>query len=82
MANCEDLIGELSDYIDGALEPELCKKLEKHLSACNNCRLMVDSLKKTVQLCRDGSCEDLPEELQEKLNQALTENWKKKFGHL
>jgi predicted anti-sigma-YlaC factor YlaD len=81
MGKCEDLIGELSDYLDGELEPELCKKLEKHLSGCGNCRLMVDTMKKTVQLCRDGSCEDLPEDLQQKLNQALAKKWKKKFGH-
>lgn len=82
MGKCDDLIGELSDYIDGELEPELCKKLEAHLSNCGNCRLMVDTLRKTVQLCRDGTCEDLPEELKEKLDQALAANWKKKFGHL
>ncbi len=82
MANCDDLIGELSDYIDGELDSELCKKLEKHLAACDNCRLMVDTMKMTVQLCREGIYEDLPEDVQLKLNQVLAANWKKKFGHL
>lgn len=82
MSRCEDLIGNLSDYIDGELEPELCEELEKHLAGCKNCRLMVDSLKQTVKLCKDGTCEDLPESLQKKLNDKLAERWKKRFGHL
>jgi len=82
MSRCEDLIGNLSDYIDGELEPELCEELEKHLAGCKNCRLMVDSLKMTVRLCKDGTCEDLPESLQKKLDAKLAERWKKRFGHL
>ena len=82
MGKCEDMIGGLSDYIDGELDPELCKKLEQHLSSCENCRLMVDTMRRTVQLCQDGSCEDLPDDLKDKLDQVLLEKWKKKFGHL
>jgi len=82
MSRCKRLIENLSDYIDGELEPELCADLEKHLEGCNNCRLMVDNLKMTVKLCRDGACEDLPDHLQSRLNNKLAERWKKKFGHL
>jgi len=55
MSRCDDLIGNLSDYIDGELEPELCKELESHLAGCQNCRLMVDTMEMTVKLCRDGA---------------------------
>ena len=82
MGHCDDLIQNLSDYIDGELEPELCSELEKHLAGCKNCRLMVDSLKMTVKLCKDGRCEDLPPGLNAKLSQKLAERWKKNFGHL
>jgi anti-sigma factor (TIGR02949 family) len=82
MGRCDELITNLSDYIDGELEPELCDQLEQHLAGCNNCRLMVDNMKMTVKLCRDGICEDLPPALQEKLDNQLAERWKKQFGHL
>ena len=81
MGKCKDMISGLSDYIDGELDPELCKKLEQHLASCENCRLVVDTMRRTVQLCRDGTCEDLPAELNEKLNEAILKKWKKKFGH-
>lgn len=82
MSRCDDLIGNLSDYIDGELDPELCRELEAHLAGCQNCRLMVDTMEMTVKLCRDGAEVELPEPLQNKINNKLAERWKKQFGHL
>lgn len=82
MSHCRDMLGKMSDYLDGELDPELCAELEKHISGCTNCRLMVNTMKMTVQLCKDGACEDLPEEFQDKFQAKLADRWKKKFGHL
>lgn len=81
MSDCKELIGNLSDFIDGELDPELCRQLKEHLDGCKNCRLMADSLNKTVKLCRDGVIEELPESLQKSLNQKLRERWKAKFDN-
>lgn len=48
--DCSKLLGEISDYVDGALREELCRKLEKHLAECGNCRVVVDTLEKTIYL--------------------------------
>ena len=77
---CNEYIGELNDYLDGELSPELCEEIEKHLGECRNCRIMVDTLKKTVSLCREGEQENLPNTLNDKLKQLLKEKWKKKFS--
>lgn len=82
MADCRESIKNLSEYIDGEIDPELCAELEKHLQGCTNCRLVMDSLKMTVKLCRDGVCEDLPESLQKKFEHKLAERWKNKFGRI
>lgn len=47
---CQHLLTSLSDYIDGTLSDKLCAKLERHLEDCENCRIVVDSLRKTVYL--------------------------------
>lgn len=78
--SCQDYISDLSDYIDGAADPGLCAEIEKHLGECENCRIMVDSLKQTVTLCRDGKPEALPEALEKRLNSLLKARWDKKFG--
>jgi predicted anti-sigma-YlaC factor YlaD len=77
---CEEFISGLADYIDGEIEPELCEEIEKHIGQCNNCRIMVDSLRQTVRLCREGKEEKLPPALEEKLTGMLKKRWKEKFG--
>ena len=47
---CEKLLGSLSDYIDGELRDELCLEIEKHIAGCENCRVVVDTMKKTIYL--------------------------------
>jgi anti-sigma factor RsiW len=48
--SCQHLLTSLSDYVDGTLSDELCTKLERHMEGCENCRIVVDSLRKTVYL--------------------------------
>ena len=47
---CRHLLGSLSDYVDGEACADLCAEIERHLENCENCRIMVDSLRKTVLL--------------------------------
>ena len=80
MSKCHKQIQAIADYIDGELDAKLCAELEEHLSGCENCRLMVDSMKQTVMLCKDGKCEELPESISSRLNEAIKKRWEKKFG--
>jgi len=48
--SCQHLLDSLSDYIDGDLGDTLCVELERHLDSCENCRIVVDTLRKTVYL--------------------------------
>lgn len=47
---CHQLLDSLSEYIDGALGEQLCQEIERHLADCVNCRIVVDSLRKTIYL--------------------------------
>ena len=47
---CHHLLGSLCDYIDGELRAELCRELEQHLAECEDCRIVVDTTKKTIDL--------------------------------
>lgn len=78
--NCPDYISNLNDYLDGGVSPELCAEIEAHLGQCQNCRIMVDTLKQTVKLCREGKEEPLPEALETRLQSLLKEHWDMKFG--
>jgi len=49
-AACDLVLTHLNDYIDQALAPDLCDALEAHLAECENCRVVFDTLNKTLYL--------------------------------
>ncbi len=76
--DCKRMLGELSDYIDNELADELCEQLEVHLKDCPNCRIMLDSLTKTVRIYCEDKEERLPEALSQKLRAACEKKWDSK----
>jgi predicted anti-sigma-YlaC factor YlaD len=69
---CRDLLGSLSDYIDGAAEGELCAAIERHLASCEDCRIVVESLRKTITLYQTSAGHtQVPEEVRQHLFQRL-----------
>ena len=66
--NCRYLLDSLSEYIDGTLSDELCAELERHLEECDNCRVVVDSLRKTIYLYHEtAEPAKVPEEVRHRL---------------
>ncbi len=71
-SNCESLLGSLSEYIDGELSPELCQEIEKHLAGCENCRVVLNTTKRTIDLVQaPAEKSDLPNEVRERLFKRL-----------
>jgi anti-sigma factor (TIGR02949 family) len=71
-SNCKSMLGNLSNYIDGDLQAELCEEIEQHLNGCENCRIVVNTLKKTVELYKHTSEPvDLPIEVRQRLYAKL-----------
>lgn len=75
-ASCGDLLALLSDYVDGDAEPGLCRDLEKHLKNCDPCKVVVDTIHKTIRLYRKNKPCDLPPEFQSRLHECLRKHWK------
>ena len=69
--NCQALLGTLSEYIDGELPAELCKEIEKHLAGCDNCRVVLNTTKRTIDLVRVPVDEDVPADIRERLFKRL-----------
>jgi anti-sigma factor RsiW len=68
---CRALLGSLSDYVDGTAGDELCRELERHLAGCEDCRIVVDTLKKTVYLYHSNTDTNLPVAVRERLFKRL-----------
>jgi predicted anti-sigma-YlaC factor YlaD len=48
--NCQDLLEQLSEYLDRETREELCREIEEHLDKCHDCRIIVDQTRKTILL--------------------------------
>ena len=69
-STCRELLAQVSDYVDGELEAALCDELEAHLRECPDCRVMVDTLRKTITLYRSQAQAELPAEVEHRLYQV------------
>jgi predicted anti-sigma-YlaC factor YlaD len=65
---CKQLMRNLSEYVDGDLTPELCVKIEEHLMDCDNCRVVVNTLRKTIEIYKKSTpLSNLPDDVRERL---------------
>ena len=69
--NCKDAIKQISDYLDGELEPSLRQELSRHLGECKECTIVVSQTKLTVELFCDAEIVPLPDQVSARLHQAL-----------
>lgn len=78
---CEELLKALNDYVDDESVLAMCQEFAEHLAGCNPCQVVVDNIRKTIQLYKAGEPYPMPPEFQLQFRQALREQWKKKFPH-
>ncbi len=69
--NCKSVIREISDYIDGDLDVFVRQELERHLEHCEECKMVVDQTKLTVEIFCDSKPVELPSDVQARLHEAL-----------
>jgi len=77
---CEELLLMLNEYVDGTVDPAICDEFQKHLAGCNLCQVVVDNIRKTITLYKDGTPYDVPVEFREHLHSLLRQRWKESRG--
>lgn len=77
-ATCNELLMLLNDYVDGGVDPSVCKELKSHLAQCNPCQVVVDNVRKTITLYRENEPCELPIEFKDRLHAALRKCWNEK----
>ena len=78
MKDCNKYFKRISEYLDGELEDEICHEIETHLKDCPECRECLESLKKTIQLCKEGGDDEIPSDIRERLRSTLRDCFKHK----
>lgn len=71
VTGCRKLLVELSNYLDGELDPALRRELELHLKACPECWVLLDTTRKAIQIFRGSEPYPMPEDVKSRLAEAL-----------
>ena len=78
---CEELLQHLNEYVDGTVDPSICEEFEKHMAGCNPCQIVVDNIRRTITLYKEGVPYELPADFRRRLHQILKQRWKEKHPH-
>lgn len=69
--SCVHVWREISNYIDGEIDPETRRRMEEHFKGCEHCNAVLDGTKNIVQLVGDGRAFDLPAGFSQRLRDRL-----------
>jgi hypothetical protein len=72
---CDEVIEQLSEYLDEDARRELCEAIEAHLHHCGECKVQVDKLRKTILLYRGDQPLDMPARVSDQLRAALSREY-------
>ena len=64
---CEEVFAALSEYLDGGLDEELCRRVEQHMEGCGPCHDFLESLRRTVAWLSDQPAPELTPEMKERI---------------
>lgn len=73
---CAELLAALNDFVDGTIDPSVCEEFEKHMAGCNPCQVVVDNIRQTITLYKEGKPIELPMPFRNRLHAALRQRWK------
>jgi anti-sigma factor RsiW len=76
---CAELVELVTEYLEGALEPELVERFEEHLVLCDGCAIHVQQMAETIRAAGTLREEDLQPELAQRLLVAFR-GWREAVG--
>ena len=68
---CEEVWWEISNYIDGLVEPSLRQRMDRHFAECRRCHAILDGTRNVVRLAGDPRAFPMATETRERLRAGL-----------
>jgi anti-sigma factor RsiW len=69
--DCKKHFKRISEYLDGELDEHACKAIEENLEKCPECLECLNSLRKSIQLCKETGEEEMPADMRDRLRSNL-----------
>ena len=64
---CILIFKRLSEYMDGELDDKTCQEIGRHMEECIRCKVCLETLKRTVEFCRNIKMQRVPQRLRKRL---------------
>jgi hypothetical protein len=74
VVSCEEVWREVSNYLDGEVEPGLRVAMQEHIRGCKRCTAVVDGTRNVLQLYGDERMLEVPLGFSHRLHRRLDEN--------
>ncbi len=71
MITCKEFLSELNEYLDDLVDPATKQHWQEHVNECQNCFVIVDTTRKTMQVYKGMEEQQLPTDVKSRLMQAL-----------
>ena len=69
--NCQEIVELVTDYLEGALDPEMTAEVEAHLQLCDGCDIYVEQMRATIRALGTVPVETLSETAHAELLRAF-----------
>jgi len=80
LLTCKQFLGELNDFLDESVSEEMKAEWQRHVSACPNCFVIVDTTKKTLQVFKGSEVKEIPPDVEARLMRALERRMEAKMA--
>ena len=74
VVKCEEVWREISNYLEGDIEPGLRLAMEEHIRGCQRCTTVLEGTRNVVQLYGDERMLEVPLGFSQRLQHRLDEN--------
>jgi hypothetical protein len=71
VVSCEEVWREISNYLDGEIEPDLRVAIQEHIAGCRHCAAVVEGTRNVLQLYGDERMLEVPFGFSHRLQQRL-----------
>ena len=67
MLTCQEVVNLLVEYLDGTLDVQTARELERHLEGCVACHNFIKTYRATAAWVKEISYEEIPDEFKDRL---------------
>src|SRR6267143_3386892 len=74
VVNCEEVWREISNYLEGDIDPSLRAAMDQHVHSCKRCTAVLAGTRNVIQLYGDERMVEVPLGFSHRLHRRLEEN--------